>query len=129
LEVDRHVESRLKREKVIWLVTTGKDEHPQAVPVWFLWDGRSFLIYAQPGIKVRHVRENPNVELHLNSDEVGDDVVRASGQATVAKTRPRALDAAYLRKYTRDIKNLDMTPEGFFESYPNVIRVQRVRFH
>ena len=127
--MDRHTESRLKREKVIWLVTTGKDRHPQAVPVWFLWDGKQFRIHAQHGIKVRHIRENPYVELHLNSDEAGNDVVRASGQATIAKTRPRAPDAAFNRKYARDIKDLDMTAEGFFDAYPNAIRVQRVRFH
>jgi len=126
--VDRHTASRLKREKVIWLVTTGGDLRPQAVPVWFLWDGKSFLIHAVDGAKARDVRENPNVELHLNSDEVGGDVVRASGRATIARTRPRATDAAYIRKYGRDIKNLDLTPESFFASYRNAIRVQRVRF-
>ena len=126
--MDRHTASRLKREKVIWLVTTGKDLRPQAVPVWFLWDGKSFLIHAVDGAKARDVRENPNVELHLNSDEVGGDVVRASGRATIAKTRPRAAVAAFIRKYGRDIKNLDLTPESFFASYRNAIRVQRVRF-
>ena len=70
--MDRHTQARLKRENAIWLVTAGRDLQPQAVPVWYLWDGTSFLIYAQPGIKVRHVRENPNVELHLNTDEAGD---------------------------------------------------------
>ena len=126
--MDRHTESRLKREKVIWLVTTGKDLRPQAVPVWFLWDGKSFFIHAVDGAKARDVRENPNVELHLNSDEVGDEVVRASGRATIAKTRPRAAVAAFIRKYGRDIKNLGLTPESFFASYHNAIRVQRVRF-
>jgi PPOX class probable F420-dependent enzyme len=126
--VDRHTESRLKREKVIWLVTTGTDLRPQAVPVWFLWDGKSFLIHAVDGAKATDVRQNPNVELHLNSDEVGGDVVRASGRATIAKTRPQATDAAYIRKYGRDIQNLDLTPEAFFASYHNAIRVQRVRF-
>src|SRR5438034_8066750 len=85
--VDRHTESRLKKEIVIWLVTAGADRKPQAVPVWFLWDGKSFLIHARDGIKVRHLRANPNVELHLNSDEVGDDLVRASGQATIKQDR------------------------------------------
>src|SRR5438445_12465416 len=71
LQVDRHVDSRLKKEAVVWLVTAGRDRRPQAVPVWFLWDGRSFLIYAaaQPGTKVRHIRSNPYVELHTNTDE------------------------------------------------------------
>ena len=86
--MDRHVQSRLKKELVIWLVTAGSDRRPQAVPVWFLWDGKSFLIYAQPGVKVRHVKANPFVELHLNSDEAGDEVVRVSGYATIPKSHP-----------------------------------------
>lgn len=127
--MDRHSESRLKKEKVIWLVTTGRDLHPQAVLVWFVWDGKSFLINAQDGIKVRHVRENPFVELHLNSDEVGDDVVRVSGQATLRKKATASENALYVRKYGRDIRDLGMTTDDFFRQYPNVIRVARPRFH
>ena len=114
---------------MIWLVTAGKDGNPQAVPVWFVWDGKSFLIHAQDGIKVRHVKENPYVELHLNSDEAGDDVVRASGRATLSRKPPAHENAAYLRKYGRSIKDLGMTPEAFSDAYPNVISVKRPRFH
>ena len=125
--MDRHTQSRLKRDQVIWLVTAGRDGRPQAVPVWFYWDGRSILVYAQAGRKVRHVRENPAVEVHLNSDEAGDDVVRASGSAAVAKlTRP---SSGYVRKYGGAIKDLGMTADQFFRDYGNPIRITRLRFH
>lgn len=127
MEVDRKTESKLKRELIVWLVTAGKDLKPQSVPVWFLWTDGSFLIYAQDGVKVRHIRENPNVELHLDTDEAGDIVVRASGEATIAKeTKP---DPAYVRKYRSAIKNLGMSVDGFFETYHNPIVVRRLRFH
>jgi hypothetical protein len=42
----KHVQTRLKRELIIWLVTTGKDGRPHSVPVWFWWDGKSFLVYS-----------------------------------------------------------------------------------
>jgi PPOX class probable F420-dependent enzyme len=126
----KHVESRLKKEIVIWLVTAGRDRRPQAVPVWYLWDGKSFLIYAQPGIKVRHVKANLYVELHLNSDEVGDDVVRVSGYATIPKSQPPAhREPAYVRKYRDQIEGLGMTVEGFADQYPYPIRVRRLHFH
>jgi len=126
----KHIQSRLKKENVIWLVTAGRDRRPQAVPVWYLWDGKSFLIYAQPGIKVRHVKANPYVELHLNSDPVGDDIVRVSGYATVPKSQPPAhREPAYLRKYRDQIEGLGMTVEGFAEQYSYPIRVRRIRFH
>lgn len=127
--MDRHTASRLKKEKVIWLVTASKDAHPQAVLVWFAWDGKSFLIQAQDGIKVRHVSENPYVELHLNSDQAGDDVVRVSGRATLGKKPSASEDALFLRKYGPDIRNLRMTPADFSRQYGNVIRVARPRFH
>lgn len=126
--MDRHVESRLKKDLVIWIVTAGRDRLPQAVPVWFLWDGRSFLIYAQDGNKVEDVKANPNVELHLNSDEAGNDVIRVSGQATVAP-HTRRMSEAYVRKYRRDIKNLGLTPETMVADFHNAIRVRRLRYH
>ena len=126
--MDRHVESRLKKDIVIWFVTAGADRKPQAVPVWFLFDGRSFLIYAQDGVKVRHVQANPHVELHLNSDEVGDDLVRVSGEAKIETRSPRRLPDAYARKYGGEIKRLGSTPQSFLETYHNAIRVRRLRF-
>jgi len=125
----KHVQSRLKKEIVIWLVTAGRDRRPQAVPVWFLWDGTSFLIYAQPGIKVQHVKANPFVEVHLNSDPIGDDVVRVSGYATIPKSQPPAhKEPAYMRKYRGQIEGLGMTAEDFGKQYPYPIRVRRLRF-
>ena len=126
----KHVQGRLKKEIVIWLVTAGRDGRPQAVPVWFLWDGRSFLIYAAPGIKVGHVQSNPYVELHLNSDPVGDGVVRVSGFATIPKSQPPAnKEPAYMRKYRDHIEGLAMSIEDFAKQYPYPIRVRRLRFH
>ncbi|HKC19491.1 MAG TPA: pyridoxamine 5'-phosphate oxidase family protein [Candidatus Dormibacteraeota bacterium] len=125
--MDKHVESRLKKEAVVWLVTAGKECRPQAVPVWFIWDGNSFLIYAQDGIKVNHVRANPHVELHLN--EIDDNIVRASGYATIARGVPPNKNPAYMRKYRTGIKNIGMTPESYAAKYHNVIAVRRVKFH
>lgn len=125
--MDRRVESRLKKESVVWLVTVGRENRPQAVPVWFLWDGKSFLIFAQHGVKVNHIRANPHVELHLN--EIDDDIVRASGEASIT-TRPQSHTVPeYVRKYGSQIKGFGWTPEEFSRRYPNVIRVRRLKFH
>jgi PPOX class probable F420-dependent enzyme len=97
--------------------------------VWFLFDGESFLIYSQPGIKVRHVNENPNVALHLNTDEVGDVVVRASGKARISRSEPPADKVPeYVRKYGAQIKGFGWTPNVFAEKYPHAIRVRSLRF-
>jgi Pyridoxamine 5'-phosphate oxidase len=34
------VQKRLEKDLIIWLATGGRDGHPHAVPVWFLWDGK-----------------------------------------------------------------------------------------
>jgi PPOX class probable F420-dependent enzyme len=126
----KHAVTRLKRELVIWLATVGRDGHPHAVPVWFWWDGKSFLIYAIPGQKVRDIQANPNVALHLNSDPAGDDVVRIDGTAKIDPKHPPANRVAgYLRKYRGPIHGIGMTPQEFSEQYHHAIRIRPTRFH
>ncbi|HXM71690.1 MAG TPA: TIGR03667 family PPOX class F420-dependent oxidoreductase [Candidatus Dormibacteraeota bacterium] len=126
----KHEVTRLKRELVIWIVTVGRDVHPHAVPVWFWWDGESFLIYAVLGQKVRDMQANPNVALHLNTDPVGEDVVRIDGIAKIDPKHPPASKVAgYLRKYREHIQGIGMTPQEFDEQYHHAIRVRPTRFH
>ena len=128
--MDRKLAARLKKELVIWFVTATPDGKPQSVPVWFLYQDDSFLIYSSPGVKERHVRANPNVELHLNTDDVGDVVVRVSGQAKVVKSEtPASKVPVYIRKYGDQIKGFGWTPEEFSRRYPHAIRVRNLRWH
>jgi hypothetical protein len=48
-EAHAHADRRLRSEQVAWLTTVRADGQPQSTPVWFLWDGRTFLLYSQPG--------------------------------------------------------------------------------
>ena len=126
----KHVQTRLKREVIIWIATVGRRDYPHVVPVWFWWDGESFLIYAVPGQKVRDIRANPNVALHLNTDPLGDDVVRIDGTAKIDPKHPPANKVAgYLRKYREQIEGIGMTPQEFSEQYHHAIRVRPTRFH
>jgi PPOX class probable F420-dependent enzyme len=126
----KHVVTRLKRELVIWLATVGRDGHPHVVPVWFWWDGKSFLIYAVPGQKVRDIQANPNVALQLNSDPAGDDVVRIDGTAKIDSRQPPAYKVpAYVRRYRDQIKGFEWTPKVFSDQYRFAICVKPTRFH
>jgi len=130
VKFDSHVRSRLRKEIVIWLATAGRDGKPHAVPVWYWWDGDSFLVYSVPGQKVRDIEANPNVQLHLNSDPVGDDVVRIDGIARLDPDQPPAFRIpAYMRKYRAQIRALEMTPTGFSDQYHVVIRITPTRVH
>lgn len=121
----RKVARRLKSEQVVWFTTVGQDLTPQPRPVWFMWDGASFLIYSQPNaFKVRHIRSHQNVALNFNSDENGDEIAVITGSASVDESMPAAhLVPAYLKKYRKGIAHLKMTPQEFSKEYSVAIRV------
>ena len=124
-EFGSRVERRLRDERVIWLTTVRSDGLPQPSPVWFLWDGQTFLIYSQPNKpKLQNIEANPGVALNLNSDEQGDDVVIFAGKAEIVKDAPAAHEVpAYLAKYRDAIAGIGMTPESFAQEYSVAVRV------
>jgi PPOX class probable F420-dependent enzyme len=101
------------------------DGQPQSVPVWFLWDGETFLIYSQPGRqKLRNIGGNPRVGLHLNSDDRGGDVVRVEGAAQMLEYFPPATEVGeYLEKYRESIARIGFDPDGFARTYSVALRV------
>ena len=124
----KRVQKRLERELIIWLVTCGSDGRPHAVPVWFLWDGKTFLIYSLPGQKVNDIEANAKVQLHFNTTPDGDDVVRIDGDASRLRRYPLAYKVPnYIRKYARLIKSYDWEPEGFSRQYHIALRVKPTR--
>lgn len=116
---------RLQNEEVIWLTTVRADQLPQPSPVWFLWDGETFLIYSiadKP--KLRNIARNSKVALNLNSDEHGYEVVVFSADARIDTDMPSVIEVEeYIQKYTEGIAGIDMTPESFAEEYTVAIRI------
>ena len=124
----RHVQKRLEKELIIWLATSGRDGRPHVVPVWFLWDGKSFLIYSVPGQKVKDIEANGMVALHLNAGPEGEDVVRIDGDAKrLRRQLPAYRVPDYVRKYARLIKGYGWTPEDFSRQYHVALRVVPTR--
>ena len=130
-ETGGRVAQRLQTEHVIWLTTVRADGQPQSSPVWFLWDGDTFLIYSQPTAqKLRNIRRHPGVSLHLNSDERGGNVVTIDASATIEADAPPANAAsAYGEKYRDGIGAIGHTPESLAQTYSVALRVtpRRVR--
>jgi PPOX class probable F420-dependent enzyme len=124
----RRVAGRLEKEQVIWLTTLDSKGMPQPKPVWFLWDGQSFLIYSEPKAhKVAHIARNPKVALNLNSDEWGNNVIIFTGEASLAAEGPPAHEVAdYVTKYQEGMASINLTPEQFAESFSAAIRVKPV---
>ncbi len=129
-ETGTRADRRLRGEIMIWLTTGRSDGQPQSVPVWFLWDGETFLIYSQPDRqKLRNIGRNARVGLHLNANDRGGDVVRIEGAAEVVEDVPPANEiGAYVEKYRESIARIGIDPEGFERAYSVALRVKPDRW-
>lgn len=124
-EFGQRVARRLEEERIIWLTTVDSHSRPQPRPVWFLWNGETFLIYSQPDAhKLDHIRRNPNVALNFDGDGQGGDIIVFLGEARILESESRA-DAVpeYIEKYQAGLERLDTTPAQFAESYSVAMRV------
>ncbi|MFZ0214591.1 MAG: TIGR03667 family PPOX class F420-dependent oxidoreductase [Candidatus Dormiibacterota bacterium] len=128
----QRVARRLDTEPVIWLTSVGQDGTPQPNPVWFLWEGDSFVVYsAGSAHRNLHVRQRPRVSLHFDSDGKGSDIVVFLGTAEPADDlRSSDQNRDYQAKYGESIRRGPWkTAERFDRDYPVKlrIRVERIR--
>lgn len=116
---------RLQTEAIVWLTTVSKDGTPQPNPVWFYWDGETFLIYTQPSsYKLKNIARNPKVSLHLqDATEEGDHVVVLTGEASV-QGEPGEIDPCYFEKYAETIQRLGWDMAEITASYSVALRVK-----
>jgi PPOX class probable F420-dependent enzyme len=124
-EIDSALAARFARELIVWLTTVRADGQPQSVPVWFVWEDGSFLIYSQRDKpKLRNIEDNPKVSMHLRGTDTGDDVVIIEAMATPAPDTPAADRVEhYIRKYGGLIDHYGWTPASFAEDYSEPIRL------
>jgi PPOX class probable F420-dependent enzyme len=124
---------RLRDEHVIWLTAVDAAGAPQSNPVWFYWDGDALLVNNRPDAKrLRHIRGNPKVSLHFNSDYSGGDIVVLSGDAQISSNgMGAAVTAAYQEKYKAEIPKIGHTPESLAAEYSVTLRISvtKVRGH
>ena len=130
-ELGLRAEQRLRRERTIWLSTVAPDNTPAVRPIWFVWDGESFLVFSKPtAAKLRHIAVNPKVCLHLDPDEWGENVVIVTGEAREAPDHPPVGETpAYIEKYAWGFERLGVSAREFAEEYstPIVIAFERLR--
>jgi PPOX class probable F420-dependent enzyme len=123
----RVVQEHLNDQYVIWLTTVDSDLAPQPRPVWFIWVEDTFLIFSQAkAYKVKHIKKNPKVALHFNTDETGEEhVIVFVGDAAIDVQCPPAHKIpAYFKKYQSGIADLNRTPEVFSREYSTAIRIR-----
>src|SRR3712207_420428 len=77
-----HAERRLRSEPIIWMSTVRPNGRPHLIPVWFLWDGATILIFSQPeNQKIRNLRASPHIVVALEAADEGEDIVILEGTA------------------------------------------------
>ena len=119
------VTRRLEDERIIWLTTVDVHRKPQPRPVWFLWDGKTILIFSrEAGYKVKHIQNNPMVSLNLDSDGKGGNIVVLLGEASLENSPiPTEQIERYLEKYNQGLERINMTPDEFQSNYSIAIRI------
>ena len=119
------IERRLRDETVIWLTTVGPDGMPQPVPVWFLWDGETMLIYSRPNTpKLRNIAHAPRVALSFDGNGHGGDIIVFGGEARIAENEPPANQVGpYVAKYGDGFTRIGMTAAEFAQTYSVAVRV------
>src|SRR5579863_7868118 len=100
-EWGQRAEQRLRSDIIGWLTTVGSDGRPYTVPVWFLWDGKTILIFSQPQKqKVRNLHKNARITLALDDTKRGEDVVIVEGTAELLDAPNLSVVLpAYVEKY------------------------------
>ena len=122
-----HVDQRLREEPMIWFTSVRADGRPHTVPVWFVWDGETFLIFSQPGnVKLRNVQRNPHITLALDGTKQGTDVVIVEGEAEIL-SEPRNM-LVYGEKYASLIKAVGADPERMVADFSQQIRIKPTKF-
>jgi PPOX class probable F420-dependent enzyme len=120
---------RLRTEQILWLTTVRGDGQPQSSPVWFVWDGETFLIFSQPHAqKIHNLAANPRVAVHVDTDAAGEDVLTIDGTAAVDPDMPPSDQLEeYQVKYRKSIQAMGLTPAELARDFSVAVRVRPAR--
>ena len=119
---------RLASEQIAWIGTTGRDGYPHAVPIWFLWNDGRALIFSEPNTaKVRNLRADSRVVLHLEAGDDHEQLAVLRGAATLSpQPTPEWLDSVgdeYAQKYRDGLIGVKMTMAEMAARYSVVIEI------
>jgi hypothetical protein len=94
-----NVDRRLASMREIWIATASPKGRPDAVPVWFWWDGEVAYFTCKSGtVKPRNIAQEPNVVLH-NGDGADPIILKGRAEQVTDRAELERVDAAYQEKY------------------------------
>jgi PPOX class probable F420-dependent enzyme len=124
------LDGRIRAESVVWLTTVSADGRPHVVPVWFDWDGGSFLVFTKPEAKkVRNIRSNPAVMLALGEPRADFDVVLIEAEAEILDEPTSGLaPMAYFDRYAAWMAAIGLSRSEFVATYSLAFRIRPTRY-
>jgi PPOX class probable F420-dependent enzyme len=104
-----NVDRRLRSMREIWIATASPKGRPDAVPVWFWWDGEAAYFTCKAGtVKPRNIAHEPNVVLH-NGDGADPIILKGRAEPVTERAERERVDAAYREKYVDPHSGTQMT--------------------
>ena len=130
-EKGAHIDERLRTDLILWLSTVRPDGRPHLVPVWFLWEGSTILLFSIPeNQKVRNLRQNNRVVAALDDTYEGDDVVTLEGTAELLNDPAvTPLMPAYIAKYAGELAEMGSSAEKMADEYGQAIRITPTKLY
>jgi PPOX class probable F420-dependent enzyme len=122
-----HVDARLRNEPILWLSTVRPDGRPHLVPVWFLWDGATILIFSKSDQKIKNLHNNPQVMVALEAADEGEDIVMIEGVAELSTGDVTPELPAYTEKYAVLMPQIKTSGAQMAAVYTQVIRITPTR--
>jgi len=94
-----NVDRRLQSMREIWIATASPTGRPDAVPVWFWWDGEAaYFTCKADTTKPRNIAHEPNVVLH-NGDGTDPIILKGRAERVTDASELERVDRAYRDKY------------------------------
>jgi PPOX class probable F420-dependent enzyme len=120
----------LEHQDVVWLSSTRPDGRPHLVPLWFLWDGESILVFSKPDAqKVRNLQVDPRVMVAVGEPGLDFDVelIEAVAEVVPAPTCQELPDS-FARKYGARVARGGITCDRYAAVYSQPIRIRPSRW-
>lgn len=118
------VDARLRALREVWVATADTAGRPDAVPVWFWWDGTALYFSTHPHrAKARNLAFQAEIVVH-NGDGADPIIIRGAAEPVQDPAELERVDAAYRAKYVDPHSGTEAPVLGFDETPAAVFRVR-----
>ena len=124
------IDVALERDDVVWVSSIRPDGRPHVVPVWFIWDDGSIVVFSKPSAqKVRNFRRDPRAMVAVGAPTPGFDIelIEADADLSPGPTDETAR-GRFAAKYETALARAATTVEEFAAVYSQSIRLRPTRW-